>query len=1214
MQTTLLGLAIAFIIALLAALIGPLFVDWNQYRPKFEAEATRIIGMPVRVAGELDARLLPTPTLRLRSVTVGGSNDLGKLGADKLDVEFSLGALMRGEWRATELTINGMAADLGLDGKGRVDLPSARGSFNLASLAIERLNLTGRIALHDAASRSTLELKDIVFNGDVRSLAGAVRGDGSFTASGLRYPFRVSSGPSADGTATRIHLNIDPGERPIVADLEGALTFGERVPRFDGALTLAAPPAKAASKGNAAVTTPPPWKVTAKLKADPAAAKFDQIEASIGTEDTALKVSGAGDLKFGASPLLSVVLSARQLDADKLIGKDDNADPPRILPALRTVLAAIPEAPIPARIEFNAEQIMLGGRPLQNIAAELHTDGKTNGKTEGRIWTFQRLDLRAPGATQVSLNGAASQSDSFSGRLSIESFDPDVLVAWLQGRSEVSRRAAKPLRLSGDVMVASNHLSIEKLKAEIEGGSVGGRVSFAQTAADGGSKMEAELKADRLDLDAAASLVRSMAGPQPDWPDEAKLSLDVDHAILTGQELQPFFAKLEYDPKRISLDQLKIGQAGGETVEGSGNLDRDKLQGRLVLNSTAASLKQIASFAGMLAPSLAARLAAIDSSSGPANANLVLDLSKNEKGQDDRRTARAQLVLATPLVKGRLQAQAAPSLSDLRGLDLDALARSEFNLDARLSSERGSALLALLGLGHAVAAGEGPAQFEGKVSGAWSRPLQLNAKLSGSALDADAQGSAELSTPEPKANVNLRVRKANLAPLFGLGSSAQNVNLSSRVTLAGNKLTFNDLDGTASGSRLRGHLAISLDEENSVDGEVGLDTLHLAPALAIAAGAAGQDASEPIKSRFLNGWRGRVAFDALRGVLPGGAELRPFRGTIRNDGRSLALDALKGGFGGGEMTAGLDVRDSTNGLSLNSHVQLTNVDAAVLHYGNLALSKGRVSAQIALSSQGRSVAALTGALAGNGTVTLESAEVAGLDPRAFEIAIRASDRGEVADDARLRQLVEPALLAGPLVIGSAQIPFTIRDGRLRVSATTLEARNARAIVSGGYDIPAGQADLRASFSPIMTGLSGSPPEVQLFVAGSPDKLSRTVDLTSLSSWLAVRTIDRETKRLDAIDRGEAPPAAAAVPTLVSPDPAPEPAATGAKTPASGPRAVQPKARPKPQSKSKTAPNPPVASQQVVPLPPPVEIKPAPGSTRAKPKPRPPLVLTPQANQ
>jgi len=134
-QTTLLGLAIAFIIALIAALIGPYFIDWNQFRPQFETEATRVVGAPVRVGGELSARLLPAPSLRLRSVAVGGANDLGKIRADKLDVEFSLGSLMRGEWRATELTIGGMALDLGLDSSGRIDWPASTGKFNLGSLA-----------------------------------------------------------------------------------------------------------------------------------------------------------------------------------------------------------------------------------------------------------------------------------------------------------------------------------------------------------------------------------------------------------------------------------------------------------------------------------------------------------------------------------------------------------------------------------------------------------------------------------------------------------------------------------------------------------------------------------------------------------------------------------------------------------------------------------------------------------------------------------------------------------------------------------------------------------------------------------------------------------------------------------------------------------------------------------------------------------------------
>ena len=156
-------------------------------------------------------------------------------------------------------------------------------------------------------------------------------------------------------------------------------------------------------------------------------------------------------------------------------------------------------------------------------------------------------------------------------------------------------------------------------------------------------------------------------------------------------------------------------------------------------------------------------------------------------------------------------------------------------------------------------------------------------------------------------------------------------------------------------------------------------------------------------------------------------------------------------------------------------------------------------------------------------MTLESARIAGLDPRAFDVAIRASDGGQATDDNRLRQIVEPALSAGALSVASAQIPFTIRDGRLRVGATTLDAEGARAIVSGGYDIPADQADIRASLASTAAGPAASRPEIQLFAAGSPDALDRTVDVAALSSWLAVRAIDRETRRLDSIERGEAPP-------------------------------------------------------------------------------------------
>jgi large subunit ribosomal protein L24 len=365
----------------------------------------------------------------------------------------------------------------------------------------------------------------------------------------------------------------------------------------------------------------------------------------------------------------------------------------------------------------------------------------------------------------------------------------------------------------------------------------------------------------------------------------------------------------------------------------------------------------------------------------------------------------------------------------------------------------------------------------------------------------------------------------------------------------------------------------------------------------------------------VKGWRGRIAFQALRGALPGGGELRPVSGTIKSDGQSLMLDAIKGGIGGGEATANLDVKQTGNGIALNASVQLSGVDGAALRYRTLAMPAGRASMQLTLTSQGRSASALSGALSGNGTLTLESARVAGLDPRAFDTAIRASDSGQAADDVRLRQIVEPALSAGALSVASAQIPFNIRDGRIRVGATTLDAEGARAIVSGGYDIPADQADIRVVIASTTAGTAVSRPEIQLFAVGPPDALNRTVDVAALSSWLAVRAIDRETRRLDSIERGD-PPVASIPPANAQPSGIPDTdmpglPLSGVPTSNQGPRRPPSKPRTSVPQPPVGSPNPPVVSQQVAPLPPPTEVRPLPApSIVRQPRPRPPLVLTP----
>jgi large subunit ribosomal protein L24 len=319
-------------------------------------------------------------------------------------------------------------------------------------------------------------------------------------------------------------------------------------------------------------------------------------------------------------------------------------------------------------------------------------------------------------------------------------------------------------------------------------------------------------------------------------------------------------------------------------------------------------------------------------------------------------------------------------------------------------------------------------------------------------------------------------------------------------------------------------------------------------------------------------------------------------------------------------------------LALSGDLQLDGVDGTALRYRGLTMPSGKASMRMTWASQGRSIAALTGALTGSGTLTIDAARIPGLNPDVFDMAIKASDGGKAANEDQLRQIVAPELLRGELAVKQAQIPFILRDGRVSVGATTLQAEGARAVVSGGYDIVADQLDVRANLtSSAVKSVNGSP-QLEVFAVGTPDALTRNVDVAGLSSWLALRVIDRETRRLDAISRGEAAPQTLTAPTPpakpetlkpeASKPEAPKPEAAKPAEPPPPPIAEVPlpdgdprRAPAKPKDAAPKKPPPPQATDAgtgpavVAPLPPPIEVRPAPGA-KAAPKPHAPLILTP----
>ena len=399
MQTTLLGLAFAIILALVSALVAPLVVDWSHYRSSFEEEAARLVGLPVRVNGAIDARILPSPRIELREVEVGQAGRPPQLRAATVELELGLGSLLRGEVRATELRLVAPQINLALDRSGAIDWPALSSSFRADALTISRLNVEdGRVILSDAASGAGLTLQKLRFNGDIRSFTGPFHGEGTFAVGDELYGYRISGGQFEDG-GLKLKLAVDPSNRPLTTEIEGTLGFDHSLPQFEGTLALARPVGVTLARGERVMNEP--WQLTGKVRATPASASLQDLALRYGPEERAVNFSGKAELTFGEHPRLDGNVLARQVDVDRALADPDVTHrPPLIMiKSFFEAFAATVKPSLPGTIGVGFDAVTVGGTTLQSLHGTVQFDGKG--------WGFKDFAFRAP-ASPRSISAAGS--------------------------------------------------------------------------------------------------------------------------------------------------------------------------------------------------------------------------------------------------------------------------------------------------------------------------------------------------------------------------------------------------------------------------------------------------------------------------------------------------------------------------------------------------------------------------------------------------------------------------------------------------------------------------------------------------------------------------------------------------------------------------------------------------------------------------------------
>ena len=1039
MQTTLLGLAIAIILALVAALVGPLLIDWGAHRSLFEQQASRLIGLDVRVTGAIDARLLPAPRLTLHDIEIGSGAD--KIRARGLGIELALGPLMRGEWRATELNLVGPQLKLGLDAAGNLRAPQLAIRFNPDALSIDRLSIEdGQVSLADAGSGTSLTLDKLWFNGQARSLLGPVKGEGAVSVGGDLYPFRIAAGRYADDGAIRLRVNVDPVNQPLSVEADGALALAGGQPRFDGNLSLRRPVGIRA-RGAAQLTQP--WYLTGKFKASPAAALMEQFEFQYGSEDRAVKLSGVADLKFGKNPRFDGVMSAGQIDLDRAFAAN-NATRPLPAAAMRQLAELAGSAfrpPIPIKIGIGIDQVTLGGDTIGNLRGDISTDASG--------WNLDRFEFRAPGFTQVRLSGHLAvdgDNASFSGPAEVQAGDPKALAAWLQGGAAAKQGDyARPLNLRGEVTLGSDKLAIESLKAEFDRKTIAGRFVYTFAAKDRTAKLDAALTTPELDVDAALGFGKAMlAGSKFERPRDMSIALDIGRATGAGIEARDASARVMVNAGGLRIERLSVADLGGGAFSASGRIDTSgpAPRGALALDFEVRQTAAIAALVAKFAPASVAPFSGLLERATHANLHAALDVA----GEKDKGVTVAKLAITGDVDAMRLDIQtrmsgdwANPWAADVR-------------LDGTVEAPDGSTLVKLLGLDRIVAVGKGTGQFKVLIEGPADQDLSVNLGLRAGDLWLQSIGKGRLSLADGvMLKSRLRVAQAGLRLLRSAGDAALPVSLTTQLAIAGRNVTFSDIDAKLGGSAVRGRLALAGVSPVRIDGALEADSVQVAPLIAGAIGmpvSASRDgawnwSSEPFGAGVFGAFGGQVTLKARRVELLPQLAGRGFRATLRVGKDEFVLDEMAADLAGGHLTGRVSFHAAEDGLSARAKVALTSVDmAGLLASGARPSVTGSLNLSGELEGSGLSPIALIGSLRGSGKVTLNNAQFASLDPRAFDTVTQAVDRGLPVDAGRISDVVVKALDSGALSVKRAEGTIALSAGQARLGNVTAECEDA----------------------------------------------------------------------------------------------------------------------------------------------------------------------------
>jgi len=1114
------------VVALFAALLAPLFVDWTSFRQDFEREASRIMGRTVTVHGSVDARLIPFPSVTLNDVRVGAPEDgepLVEVARFSMDAE--LAPFLSGEALIFDMRIEEPKARVKLFQDGTLDWARGRKSAIPArTVVLENVSITGgEIEFIDEQTGRTRHVTDLEAQVSAKSLGGPWRIDGRAALDGESGAFQLSSGQVENGALT-MRARIVPDGLAFAADLDGVLKIADFRPRYDGDFTISEKPrAKEERPAD-------PIRVAGKFELSNERIRVPEYRLEAGPREDPYVVTGEATLDTGRAPEFLLIADGQQIDVSRIgnsgeggkTGRNPQISARQRLQALLAIAGDIPIPQVPGRASLFLPAVVIGDTTVREVRLDVKPDG--NG------WQVERADALLPGRTALEAKGrlALRGSRGFVGDLLVASNQPSGLAAWLAGSVDPEIRKLKTAGFSARVDLSDELQRFDNLEIAIGGASLIGRLE-RESRADASPTLSLQLRGNEVELESLQALVGLVAG-------DGSLSSVLDHSIALdiradrfkafGETASGVNAALSVKDGRMTLNRFTVASLEGAALSASGTLG-----GTLLSPSAGLDMSVKTAAMGPLADLLSRHLPAhpvlsrfVANAGYYDDADLTLKATFSDEG--DRP---ATFILSGPVNDGRVEIKvSAETLFDL-------LHGGNFELDGSLFNPRSVVLAGQVGLD--------PLPFDadpdGSVTFHATQPekglADITIAFNAGSTAISAKGKAALSAENfLTGTLAVSARSDDIEPYLMMngvalpqGGAGLPLTLQASVETTPEAMAIADISGEADRNGFSGTL--TLDRTAPIlkgSGALRFDTVDFAflaeavagPILDIAEGGVN---AAPLAQPLQDAADMSVALEAasfwpgLYGAVDG------FKGNLQWKGGELTLTDMAGDWLGGALSGRLKIANAEENGLFEARVELAGADLAKIVWAGPggAVATGKADVTLAVDASGNSVRAMVEGASGSGEARITDLLLRGLDTGALPALLSAADaiEGDITPE-RIAGFASREILKGEAALGAVRIPFALAGGKLRVQSVTAQDRHAELL--GDADIDLADDTMSGRLAVVYKAgedaLAGAEPEVVLGYRGLVAAPGVEFDAQPLANYLSLRRFEAERRRVETL--------------------------------------------------------------------------------------------------